>query len=129
VSYVLINIIYLFDYWYLGKLYAHQVIRTDSRERKLDAFFTPQINTLASQSNVMSRCTLTDETISVDDGELNVDDMSIAVSREPDQTSKTSTLGSSAESSLVSETAVRREIKLTSVLQLKQSIESNMHEG
>lgn len=114
-------VIHLFS----GKLYAHQVIRTDSREQKLDAFFAPQ-NSTSSSASIISDCTSNNQTMLIDE-EPSVDTRFEVI--QGDKNSKPSTVGSSIESSPITTTANRREIKLTSVRELKQSIESNMLEG
>ncbi|XP_013404163.1 DNA mismatch repair protein Mlh1 [Lingula anatina] len=102
------------------KVYAHQMVRTDSRERKLDAFFqkTGSNGQVARRDNSAGDVGVTKATDApsrkrVLEEEEEGDD----VETEP------------PEGSAVTETTQRREIKLTSVLALRKDIKDNVHSG
>lgn len=143
----------------LGKLYAHQVVRTDSKEQKLDMFFTPRNK--SSSSVVSEAATAVDCTASVvkdvesmdfqSSVDISVPTVEILSSSNSAQCRATTSKTLSSDSAqcrattlktftVLSEsstsrpessesTSSRRDIKLTSVLQLKQNIESKMNEG
>lgn len=81
------------------KLYAHQMVRTDSRDQKLDAFLKPSSSSLVDKSS---------------------DNSSVAMEIEEPSTSNTPKCGIQPK---------RREIKLTSVLNLQDEIKQNIHSG
>lgn len=101
------------------------MVRTDNREQKLDSFFTPQSKLCADalSSTVISECSVTESVIIFDEEERQIN--------EPIAEGGLSSVGEITphSSSSTSTVARRREIKLSSVRQLQQSIESNIHEG
>jgi hypothetical protein len=128
-----------------GKVYAHQVVRTDSREQKLDVFFAPRSKASASMMSSSSSVSES-ESSSLDTALGNVRSDSeklLVVGRstsdkpisDSNQSVKSVTerqaaalcpTSSACASSASSTAAGRRIIKLSSVLQLKNSVEANM---
>ncbi|XP_071108486.1 DNA mismatch repair protein Mlh1-like [Haliotis cracherodii] len=110
-----------------GKVYAHHLVRTDSKEQKLDAFLNrPSTNQKeasvsstnpsapsASGSSRPSSSTSQDETMEIDD-------------KESDNVARA---GMSPKPSTSTSESQRRAVKLTSVLDLRQDVLDNCHAG
>ncbi|XP_046569865.1 DNA mismatch repair protein Mlh1-like [Haliotis rubra] len=109
-----------------GKVYAHHLVRTDSKEQKLDAFLNrPSSNEKdatvsstnpnapsASGSNQPSASTSREDVMEVDNEDSDND-----AKRSPQPSTSTS------------EAQHRRELKLTSVLELRQDVLDKCHAG
>lgn len=91
-----------------SKLYAHQMVRTDSRDQKLDAYLKP--STLSKCSDDLAQSMSHDSTVSM---EINEQSTSTSINSTP-------RCGAQPK---------RREIKLNSVLSLQDEIKQNVHTG
>jgi hypothetical protein len=139
--------------YFAGKVYAHQVVRTDCREQKLDAFFTPSSKTKndppSTASTAMSDSALDDLIMCIDENEdssvsqrlhgepKSVDNQRQLIEDESLEEASSarfspvvgSVSAAETDGTIIPTTSSWREIKLTSVRQLQTNIESNIHDG
>ncbi|XP_076460299.1 DNA mismatch repair protein Mlh1-like isoform X2 [Babylonia areolata] len=103
------------------RVYAHQMVRTDKREQKLDAFLSPVTTattaTAAASSSVAASLVTSSGTSKT----------SVVTTRETSESSQEEEPASSSSSRPTA--PHRREIKLSSVLALRQDIEDACHSG
>lgn len=106
-----------------SKVYAHQLVRTDSRDQKLDAFFKPPSHPEATTSKQSAETLLTNQNQPSTSREQDV------TMDTTEQTSTTSNKPSKSSLPQCGSQPKRREIRLTSVLELQKRIKDNMHTG
>lgn len=114
------------EHFFAGKPYAHEVVRTDSREQKLDVFFSPSAPTFQSSSST-TNLPSTSSVATVTDSAPPM--TTVSTSAGPKAGSSSSAAESESSSVLNKSTCGYREIRLTSVLQLRDDIKSRMDEG
>ncbi|XP_071503991.1 DNA mismatch repair protein Mlh1-like [Diadema antillarum] len=135
-----------------GQVYAHHMVRTDSRDQKLEAFFQKNPATSVALSNQQSdEAPSVSGEGSVDRGQRSSEGDGGAALMEGVQDSATSSSASrkrpiqevemgshnvlagpssaNEEASVVLRKSHHREVRLTSVLSLQEDIENSMHEG
>ena len=133
---------------FAGKLYAHQIVRTDCREQKLDAFFTPSSKTKdklpSTASTAVSDSALDDLIMCIDENDelsptevVHKESRTVDNPREPieeksrgeSSSTRFSPVSAETDGNVIPPMPSRREIKLTSVRQLQNDIESNIHDS
>lgn len=107
------------------KTYAHHMVRTDSKEQKLDAFLLGTANQNAkNQGNSANQSAGSSKQGPISDKEGNGDEdsstMEVDVGPDHARSSKPDT---------VTRTEPKRQIKLSSVLSLQQAIKDDVHKG
>ncbi|KAH3719211.1 hypothetical protein DPMN_062043, partial [Dreissena polymorpha] len=107
-----------------SKLYAHQMVRTDSKDQKLEAFFKP------ANQNEDKSCNGNQPPVSSNQMEA-VTSSSNQTSDPNDATESSSSNNKQSSVTLpqCGSQPKRREIKLTSVLDLQKKIKDNIHKG
>ncbi|GAB1597995.1 DNA mismatch repair protein Mlh1-like [Argonauta hians] len=113
------------------KVYAHQMVRTDSKEQKLDAFLNKPSS--SSFTSVVKTYSVTEAANERQDSSVKHDGKSPQEKSEVQPSRKKMRLDSDLQSPIAKKTAedqpFRRSIKLTSVLELKKDFQDNYHQG
>ncbi|KAL4222892.1 DNA mismatch repair protein [Mactra antiquata] len=107
-----------------NKPYAHQMVRTDSKEQKLEAFFKPDQNPIVCTGentgpSVSVYGNIDEQKAVTGSSDTKEESSSEKIKRDPSK-SNLPQCGSQPK---------RREIRLSSVLELQKSIKDNMHNG
>ncbi|XP_065152161.1 DNA mismatch repair protein Mlh1 [Paramisgurnus dabryanus] len=126
------------------RVYAHQMVRTDSKAQKLDAFLQPSVSSTAAQSRLektSSPPTATEDVKEPDDSELldavevlepSVNDDPQTVGQSPAEDApprKRPHVDKKKEDLTAAALPRRRIINLTSVKELREDIEQQTHKG
>ncbi|XP_030621620.1 DNA mismatch repair protein Mlh1 [Chanos chanos] len=129
------------------RIYAHQMVRTDSKAQKLDAFLQPVSKLSSASSNDQYKgetdnvpspamgCMTLDSLETPDaldeyepsvKGELKMDNKHVSADTPP---RKCHLVGEDEQNLMAAPTPKRRDIKLTSVKELREEISENAHKG